>query len=463
MVVLLLLRAPSAEEKRVSIYAPAGYSLPVIDRDGRQYVGLLEALEPLGKVTARLDGNSWKLRFNQIDAEFKQGKNEAKVRGARVGLDGPFLLENTRGLVPLPSLPTLLARFLNAEIKSHPAARRLFVGDTATRFRSEVRNDALAVSFTAPVNPTISTEPGKLRMTFAREPLISDTEITKFDGPPVSSLAYAESNGRAELTVTGTVPLMATFADGGRTIRVAAAPGAGQATAPTSQASVPAQQPGTSLPPTGPLPAAPPLLATIPASPPGVLVVLDASHGGEERGAALAANLAEKDVTLAFARQLRNELHQRGIATMMLRDSDLTLTVEQRVAMTNSAHPALFISIHAGSTGPAIRVFTSMVLPSETASAMFLPWDTAQSAFVSLSRVAAGEVQKELTSRNVPAPVLSVAMRPLNNIAAAALAIEVGAPGAKPESLLASDYQQMVASAVATAVANLRPQIAEAR
>lgn len=468
---VLLLSAPSAEEKRVSIYAAStGHSLPVVDRDGQQYVGLPEALEPLGKVNARLDGNTWKLRFNRIDAEFKQGKNEGRVRGARITLEGPFLLENKRGLVPLMSLPKLLARFLNAEVKSHSAARRLFVGDAATRFRSEVRNDALVVSFSAPVNPVISTEPGRLRMTFLREPLISDSEVIKFDGAPASSLAYVESNGRAELTVAGSVPLMATFADGGRTIRVAAAPGpAAQVTAPASGAAasskpaVPVQQPVTMPPLPGPFPAFPPPAAAMPKRPSAFFVVVDASHGGDERGAALAADLAEKDVTLALARQLRNELQQRGIATMMLRDGDLTLTAEQRAAMTSSAHPALFISIHAGSSGPAVRIFTAMLEPSDAIPAPFLPWDSAQSAFASASRVAAGEVQKQLAAKDVPSQVLSAAIRPLNNIAAAAVAIEVGPPKAKPESLLAAGYQQVVASAVAAAVINLRPRIAEAR
>ena len=468
---VLLLTAPSAEDKRLSIYATsAAYSLPVVDREGQQYVSLLEALEPLGKLNARLDGSTWKLRFNQIDAEFKAGKNEGRVRGAKIRLEGPFFLENSRGLVPLPSLSTLLARFLNAEIKLHPAARRLFVGNVATHFRSEVRNDTLVVRFTAPVNPVISTEPGKLRMTFLREPVISDSEVIRFDGAPASALSYAESNGRAELTVTGSVPLMAMFADGGLTIRVMAAPGpAGQVTAPTSgtaapsQPAAPAQQPVTTQPPAGTSLALLPPAATMPKGSPAFLVVLDASHGGDERGAALAADLAEKDVTLALARQLRNELQQRGIATMMLRDGDLTLTAEQRAAMTSSAHPALFISIHAGSSGPAVRIFTAMLEPSDAIPAPFLPWDSAQSAFASASRVAAGEVQKQLAAKDVPSQVLSVAIRPLNNIAAAAVAIEVGPPKAKPESLLAAGYQQVVASAVAAAVINLRPLIAEAR
>jgi len=64
------------------VYSGAiAYSLPVVDRDGREYVGLFEILEPLGTVTSRTDGMHWKARYNDADAEFTAGKNRAKVGG----------------------------------------------------------------------------------------------------------------------------------------------------------------------------------------------------------------------------------------------------------------------------------------------------------------------------------------------------------------------------------------------
>ena len=41
----------------------------------------------------------------------------------------PFLIENSRGLVPLSSLSGLLPRFLGAPVNFHESSRRLFVGD----------------------------------------------------------------------------------------------------------------------------------------------------------------------------------------------------------------------------------------------------------------------------------------------------------------------------------------------
>ena len=84
---------PMPEEKQLSVYGPrVSYSLPVAQHNGQDYVGLLEALEPLGNVSASVAGDRWKLRFNNLDAEFWQGATRAKVGGQRCGLPAPFVL-----------------------------------------------------------------------------------------------------------------------------------------------------------------------------------------------------------------------------------------------------------------------------------------------------------------------------------------------------------------------------------
>ncbi len=72
-------------------------------------------------------------------------------------------MENSRGLVPLASLATLLPRFLGTPVNFHESARRLFIGDVAHPTELSTRGRApsrLVLNFSAPVNPTISTEPG---------------------------------------------------------------------------------------------------------------------------------------------------------------------------------------------------------------------------------------------------------------------------------------------------------------
>jgi hypothetical protein len=87
---IVLLASAAGDEKRITIYSPvADYSLNVTDRDGREYVGLLEILEPLGTVTGKVDKDNWKLRFNSIEAQFTNGQNRARIRGRDFDLPAP--------------------------------------------------------------------------------------------------------------------------------------------------------------------------------------------------------------------------------------------------------------------------------------------------------------------------------------------------------------------------------------
>src|SRR5215472_7181348 len=82
-------------DKHLSVYSvAANYSLPVVQREGRDYIGLLELLEPLGKVTAKTDGSRWRLRYNNAQAEFQVNKTRARVQDREADLGGRFLMEN---------------------------------------------------------------------------------------------------------------------------------------------------------------------------------------------------------------------------------------------------------------------------------------------------------------------------------------------------------------------------------
>jgi len=77
-----LLLYSSPDEKRISIYSnAANYTLPVLDRNGADYVGLLEVFEPLGSVNAKATGPRWKFRYYNVESEFTTGKTRARIRG----------------------------------------------------------------------------------------------------------------------------------------------------------------------------------------------------------------------------------------------------------------------------------------------------------------------------------------------------------------------------------------------
>jgi N-acetylmuramoyl-L-alanine amidase len=192
------------------------------------------------------------------------------------------------------------------------------------------------------------------------------------------------------------------------------------------------------------------------------LVVIDASHGGAERGAALSQELAEKDVTLAFARRLRNELRERGVATLMMRDADLTIPLEHRAETVNVAHAAVYISIHASTPGPGVRLYTSMLRPAERRSG-FIPWEEAQAPHVAGSRQLAAAVSAALEKSRIDVGYMPAPVRPLNSVAAAAIAVELSPPRADAESILNSNFQASLASTVASAVLNARAEVEAAR
>src|ERR1700720_1192202 len=172
---LLLHSAP--EEKRISIYSnAANYSLPVLERNGDEYIGLLEVFEPLGAVSAKASGNHWKFRYYDVESDFTTGKTRARIHGSDFDLPANFLLENGRGLVPLSCLGSLMPRILGGPVTFNQNSRRLFVGSVAVHFTAQVSKTTppkLVINFTGPVNPMIATEPGTLRMIFRHEAVVA--------------------------------------------------------------------------------------------------------------------------------------------------------------------------------------------------------------------------------------------------------------------------------------------------
>lgn len=86
------------------------------------------------------------------------------------------------------------------------------------------------------------------------------------------------------------------------------------------------------------------------------LVVIDAGHGGRDPGA-VGEGIREKDVTLALATALRDELiAQGGVRVAMTRDDDRLLSLEERPDIARRLDADLFISIHADSAGETSEV-----------------------------------------------------------------------------------------------------------
>ncbi|HEY2139693.1 MAG TPA: N-acetylmuramoyl-L-alanine amidase [Chthoniobacterales bacterium] len=75
-------------------------------------------------------------------------------------------------------------------------------------------------------------------------------------------------------------------------------------------------------------------------------IVIDAGHGGFDRGGVPGQRISEKDKTLDVAQRLKRILQADGYRVIMTRDSDVFVTLGTRVAIANAYRDAVFVSIH---------------------------------------------------------------------------------------------------------------------
>src|ERR1041385_8992410 len=75
-------------------------------------------------------------------------------------------------------------------------------------------------------------------------------------------------------------------------------------------------------------------------------VVVDAGHGGKDSGAYRRYGPPEKTVALDVAQRLNRKLRESQLKTVMTRDSDVFIPLNDRVAVENAQKNAIFVSIH---------------------------------------------------------------------------------------------------------------------
>lgn len=226
-----------------------------------------------------------------------------------------------------------------------------------------------------------------------------------------------------------------------------------------------------------PVPAAPiapvrPDLPQLPSPPtnrltvqPAFSVVIDAAHGGANTGAHITDNIAEKDITMALSKTLRNALASRSIAVITTRDADSDLPVSQRAGIANHALASACLILHATATGSGVHLFTSSLVPipavastpaAQTGTSL-VPWQTAQAVWVTRSLRLSSEINSALGQAGIPASLGVASVAPLDNLSCPAVAIEVAPLVAnKAASISDSKYQQRVIDALASAILEWR-------
>jgi N-acetylmuramoyl-L-alanine amidase len=228
--------------------------------------------------------------------------------------------------------------------------------------------------------------------------------------------------------------------------------------------------------------------APVPAAAPLLTIAIDPGHGGSETGAVGPGGLQEKDITLEVAKKLAATLPRvLACRTVLSRDSDAVVSLDDRTAVANHEKADLFLSIHANSSrATAARGSETYYLSLEASDKIaqelarrenqaggaapespgerpgnpdldFVLWDLAQSAHLKESSELAEAIQTELNAVSDTASrgIKQAPFRVLVGASMPAVLVEIGfiSNAEEEKRLRNAEFQQTVADAVARAVA----------
>jgi N-acetylmuramoyl-L-alanine amidase len=94
-------------------------------------------------------------------------------------------------------------------------------------------------------------------------------------------------------------------------------------------------------------------------------IFLDAGHGGKDSGA-LANGISEKNIVLSIVKKINDYLNSyKNVQTMLSRNDDTFLTLDERTNQANSWGADVFLSIHVNSaTDQSARGFETYIHPT---------------------------------------------------------------------------------------------------
>lgn len=305
----------------------------------------------------------------------------------------------------------------------------------------------------------------------------------RYDDPLVSQVRFAGDLAIIDFKEPGLAARAYPLTAPDRLVVEVSRKAAGALAAP-AEAGAPAGQPASGSAPAAPGLAAPALAAV----PPPITIVVDPGHGGTETGAIGPGGLMEKDATLEIAKKIVATL-PRALAcrTVLTRDTDLLLPLDDRTSIANHEKADLFLSVHANSSRAAsaqgsetyyLSLEASDKIAQEVASREnasngepggaparggenpdldFVLWDLAQSAHLKESSELAEAIQTEMNAVSDTANrgIKQAPFRVLVGATMPAVLLEV-AFISNPEgekNLKSPEFQQTVADAVARAVA----------
>ncbi|MBJ7258485.1 MAG: N-acetylmuramoyl-L-alanine amidase [Chthoniobacterales bacterium] len=167
-------------------------------------------------------------------------------------------------------------------------------------------------------------------------------------------------------------------------------------------------------------------------------VVVDAGHGGIDRGARGVDRSAEKNYALDTAKRVEKGLRARGYRVIMTRSGDYFVPLPGRVAVSNRQWGAVFVSIHYNHAPRSA------------------PNGTETYHFNSRSYPLAANIQRELSRFTNNRGVKRARFHVLRNNTKPAALVECGFLSSPYEArkIRSAGYRQRIADAIVRGVAN---------
>jgi N-acetylmuramoyl-L-alanine amidase len=275
------------------------------------------------------------------------GQALASVSGRLISLPAPPARDGRTWFVPVDFVARALAPALGTRLELRKPSRLILLGDVRVpRIAGAVDPQGTLARLTldvAPATPhTVSQDGTKLVIRFEADALDATLPATS-----VTDLIQAVRPGDAPaVLVVDLGPRFGSF----RNSEAPAERGAARVIVDVLALTAPTPAPAPGAPAAPSAPDAPPLLDLAPSG--GLrTIVIDAGHGGDEEGAKGPDGTLEKDITLSVARRLKSALETRlGVRTILTRDADETVALDERAAVANNNKADLFISLHANAS-----------------------------------------------------------------------------------------------------------------
>jgi N-acetylmuramoyl-L-alanine amidase len=452
--------------------------VPTVTVAGAELVAIEDVAVGFGMtVTSDPGGGAATLRVGSHELGLYEGKSLASVDGDLRLLSAPVRYEGRRWLVPVDGVPRLLEPLLGVPVEWRAAARVLVVGQVSIpqiSVRSFASTNAVRVVFDASESVPFRVEQAADRVTVSVDRDLVEAAVAPGSpgGGIVESVEFLGDEGNTFAILLG---------PGFREVRASE-----QESPPRLVLELRGEAASAEVAPPPAAPAPPPVRPeSAPASEAIRTIVIDPGHGGDEVGARGPGGTLEKDVSLAIARRLRDEIENAlGIQVFLTRNQDAEMDLDARTAIANNYKADLFVSIHAnavrarGARGSEVYFLSYQASDEESrriaqmegaalpvapgSDVAVILWDMAQAEHLEESSALATRIQDELgavTGSKVRG-VKQAPFRVLMGAAMPAVLVELGFLSNPDEEskLRSASYQAKIARALMRGIARYRSE-----